>query len=358
MTIQSVALTQEGTSLASTGSDDTTVKRVYTAHYRVITDNATTSSKAIEKHFRATPSLAWFGRTWKWTGTGTANDNDPDSICKKLEVSHQPGSAGIFRVEATYEPRDSDKPKENPNNDDGTDTSDPLEWREQMSINYTQITEPVMWAIFHGFTTGPKGDILIPGTNALQRGLTYVPQNAALVPYDPLPEKEIDIKVIRMTSSVPLFDSNTYDAWISTVNDDPVFFIKRHLGMIVSIEPYKGRLKSVNATSDFQNGKAFVRREIEIWVNPNGWRGRLANLGHAVKPKPEDDGFVSPGDLVNKPAQAEQITAVDVNGLPMTAPLPLDSFGQLLRSKDKNKEVWTNWQYYDERRWTGTVDKW
>jgi len=360
VSITSVSLTQEGTSLAATGNDGELIKRVYTAHYRVITDNATTSSKSIEKHFKDTPTLPWFGRTWKWTGAnGAANDRDPESICKKIEVSHQPGSEGIFKVEATYEPVSGKTPKENPDNGDGDDTDDPLEWREQMTISYTQITEAVNWAIFHGFTTGQFANELFAGTNGLKRGLSYIPQNSALVPYDPLPEKEIDLKIIRMVKNIPFFDSNLYDPWISSVNTDPVHFLKRHLGMIVSVEPFQGRLKNINASSDFQNGKPFVRREIEIWVNPNGWRGRLPDIGHAAKPRDANDtGFVSPGDLINKPAQSEVVTIRDVNEYPMTAPLKLDGFGRVLLTTNPHRAVWTNWQYYDERQWTGTVDKW
>jgi hypothetical protein len=359
MTISSVALTQEGTALAATGTDGEQVKRIYTAHYRVITDNSTTSTKSIEKHFKTTTTLPWFGRSWKWTGeNGAANDNDTEAICKKIEVSHQPGSSGIFKVEATFEPRDSDKQKEKPDDGDGDDTTDPLEWRQEMSISYSQITVPVMWAIFHGFTTGDRADVLIEGRRALQRGLTYIPQNSALVPYDPLPEMEIDLKVIRMVRNIPKFQSWDYDPWISSVNTDPVHIIKQHLGMWVSIEPYQGRIKGVSGSTAIENGKPFVRREVEIWVNPNGWRGRLADIGHAVQPEAEDTGFVSPGDLINKPAQAEQVTVRDVNEYPMTAPIKLDGFGRALRTADPHVSVWTNWQYYDERQWTGTVDLW
>lgn len=359
MTISSVDLKQEGTSLSGSGDDLDGLKRSYTANYRVVTDDPTTSPKAIEAHFKATATLPWYGRSWRWTGTNS-NDSDSTAICKKLEISHRPKSAGVFDVEAMFEPKDgSEKNKEQPNNSDGSNSDDPLEWREQISIGYTQITEPVMLAIFDGFTTGAGGDTRTNGTNALQRGLTYIPQNSALIPYDPLPEREIDLKVIRMTSNIPFFNSNLYDGWISTVNNDPVNINKPNLGVFVSIDPFKGRLKAVNASSDFQNGQAFVRREVEIWVHPKGWRGRLADMGHAARAtQAADTGFVSPGDLINKPGRAEQITIKDKDDFPMTAPVPLDGFGRPLRTDQPSRNVWTNWIYYDERQWTGTVDKW
>jgi hypothetical protein len=356
MTILSVDLTQQGASLSGDG-DGTRQKRSYSANYIVKTDDPTTSTKAIEKHFKNSPPLPWYGRSWKWTGTA-GNDSDPDSICKKFTVSHEPQSAGIFKVVAEFEPIDGDdKDKEKPSNSDSGDNSrDPLEWREQMSISYTQVTEPVMLAVFRGFTTGANGDQVIPGIAALQIGGTYIPQNSALVPYDPLPEREIDIKVIRLTKNVPEWDGNAADAWQRTVNTDLVTINKPQLKMIVRIRPLQGRLKQISATSDFQNGVAFVRREVEIWVHPNGWRGRLADMGHhALALNENEEGFVSPGDLINNPGRLEQITLKDKDDYPSTAPVPLDGFGKPLRTKDATKNVWGNWSYYREVPWAPIV---
>lgn len=355
MTILSVDLTQQGTTLSGDGDGDRQ-KRSYSANYIVKTDSATTSSKAIETHFKRTPSLPWYGRSWKWVGEN-GNDSDPDSICKKLSVSHKPQSEGIFEVTAQYEPKDGDqKDKEKPNNDDGGNSRDPLEWRESMSISYTQVTVPVMLATFRGFTTGANGDAPFAGINALQIGGTYVPQNSALVPYDPLPEKEIDLTVIRLTKNVAPFNGNAFDPWISTVNSEPFQILKPNLGMFINVGALKGRLKQVSASSDFQNGQAFVRREIEIWVHPLGWRGRLADMGHASRALNEaEQGFVSPGDIINNPGLVEQITLKDSDDYPMTAPVLLDGRGKPLRSSDATNNVWTNWSYYEEKSWAPMV---
>lgn len=356
MTILSVGLTQQGTSLSGNG-DETRQQRTYSANYIVKTDDPTTSTKAIEKHFKQTPSLAWYGRPWKWTGTN-GNDSDPESICKKLSISHKPQSEGVFEVTADYEPKDGDeKDKEKPSNSaDGDKTRDPLEWRESMSISYTQVTEPVMWAIFRGFTTGANGDMVAPGIAALQIGGTYIPQNSALVPYDPLPEREINITVIRLTKNVAPFNGNQFDNWIGTVNTDNIQILKPFLGMFINVPAFKGRLKQVSAQSDFQNGVPFVRREMEIWVHPKGWRGRLADMGHsALATQAADAGFVSPGDLINTPGRVEQITLKDKDDYPATAPVPLDGFGRPLRSDKATQNVWTNWSYYEEKPWAQIV---
>lgn len=352
MTITSVDLTQEGARLSGDGDGSKAPKRKYVAHYRVITDDPTTSPKAIETHFKTTTTLPWYGRPWKWTGA-TSTDRDPDSICKGIEVAHIPQSAGIFKVEASYEPVDGDdKDKEKPDNNNGDSTKDPLLWRDQLSISYTQITLPVMHAVFRGFTTGDLADEKFKGTNLLQVGKTYIPQNSALIPYVPLPEMEIDLKVIRITRNVASFDSNRYDPWISTVNTDPVNIIRRHLGMAVSIDPFCGRLKQISAQSDFQNGVAFVRREVEIWVNPRGWRGKLADMGRAGRPKQAGQtGFVSPGDLINKPLRTEQGAFKDQEDYPLGVDIPLDGFGAPKRSDNPATNIWTNWSYYDERAW-------
>lgn len=360
MTISSVELKQEGTSLSGSGDDQDGLKRNYTANYRVVTDDPTTSPKAIEAHFKATTSLPWYGRSWKWNGA--TNDSDSEAICKKLEISHRPKSGGVFDVEATFEPKDGSEPnKEKPSNSpDGELTDDPLGWREQLTITYTQITEPVMWARFMGFTTGVNGNDPYRGLNAMQIGALMCPQGSNLVPFNPLPEKEIDLKVIRMTKNVPNFDSNAADRWVSSVNTDLVDFSRPNLGIALKVFPLTGRLKQIGATSEFQNGRAFVRREIEIWVHPRGWRGRLADMGLLTKPlDPADAGFVSPGDILNrKPNRVEQTVPKDADDYPIGEPILLDGFGRPLRSNNPHRTIWSNWQYYDEKQWAGNVDKW
>lgn len=354
MTITSVALTQEGARLSGDGDGSILPKRKYVAHYRVKTDDPTTSPKAIENHFKTEVSLPWYGRPWKWTGAA-GNDRDAESICKGLEIAHIPQSEGMFKVEASYEPVDGEGKEEKPDNN-GKDSKDPTEWRNAISISYTQITVPVQWAVFQGFTTGIRGDDPFKGTNLLQVGQTYTPQTSALVPFSPLPEMEIDIKVIRITRNIVLFQSNRYDPWLGTVNTDPVTIIRGDLNIIVSIDPLCGRLKSINAQTEFANGISYVRREIEIWVNPRGWRGRLADMGMVGLPKAEtDDGFVSPGELEHRPLRIEQGVLKDGDDFPAGVPIPLDGFGQPKRSKSKSSGIWSNWSYYEERAWAPVV---
>lgn len=354
MSITSVDLTQEGTSLSGQGTKDGFINRNYTSHYRVKTTDPTTAVTDIERHFRITTSLPWYGRIWRWSSSA-GNATDPYSICKKLDISHIPQSEGIFKVEANFEPIDTEDQKEKPDNDKGDKDPDPTKWREQVSVSYTQITVPVMFATFCGFTSGKFGNDPYVGTNALRVGRTYIPCNSALIPYDPLPECEVDIKVIRFTKNVPEFDSNRYDPWIGTVNADEVRIDKPQLKFKVKFSPLLGRIKQIGATSDFQNGVTFFRRELEIWVNPNGWRGRLADLGFAGRAQPGDVGFVSPGDLEHNPGRVEQVLFKDKDQFPMTSPVPLDGFGRPLRTDKTDEQVWTNWSYYLEQPWQPVV---
>jgi hypothetical protein len=355
MTITSVDLTQEGARLSGDGDGSIAPKRKYTAHYRVITDDPTTSPRAIESHFKSDVNLPWYGRSFRWTGA-TSNDRDPDSVCKGIEISHIPQSAGIFKVEASYEPVDGDgDDKEKPSND-GSNSKDPLEWRDSISVSYTQITVPVMHAVFQGFTRGDDGNEPFRGTSLLQVGRTYVPQASNLVPFVPLPEMEVDIKVIRITRNIPIFISNQYDKWLGTVNTDPVTIARDELNIIVSIEPLQGRLKQISAQTEFANGVSYVRREVEIWVNPRGWRGRLADMGMGCGPRlPGESGYVSPGELDAIPANrdlVEQGVFKDDDDYPIGQPVPLNGFGKPLRGELKRQgEVWLNWSYYPEVAW-------
>lgn len=350
-----IDLTQEGSSLSGSGKEGAFVNRSYNSQYRVLTQDATVSAKLIEDHFRRTTSLPWYGRAWKWA-QGTNTDKDIESICVSIDVKHEPQSTGKFMVECKFEPKNDKTEKEKPDNsDDGDDTNDPLAWRDQVNITYVQQSFPATKGIFRGFTQGSpflgQNDKPFAGTNKLRLGLTYVPCGSNLVPYDPLPEIEEQIKVIRFVRNIPEWDSAWSDPWIGIVNADAVTIIKKPIGFKVVIPALKGRIVSINGSSEFENGKSFWRREIEVHVHPRGWRGRYPDMGLVALPKDTDDGWVSPGDLINKPRQTEQISMKDDEGTPTPSPLLLDGFGRPLRVQDIDRTVWTNWQFYEELLW-------
>jgi hypothetical protein len=45
----------------------------------------------------------------------------------------------------------------------------------------------------------------------------------------------------------------------------------------------------------------------------------------------------------------------DKDQYPMTSPVALNGFGVPLRTDKNDRQVWGNWQYYDEREWQPVV---
>jgi hypothetical protein len=342
MAITDVTLTQEGTGLSGSGISIEKARRSYTAHYRVTTDNPTTSPKAVEAYFRATKTLPYYGRKWSWSGeNGAANDKDVDAVCNKLDVSYQPKSGGLFTVEAGFEPESSDSRQQQ--GKDGM-SDDPADWMETINIGYTQISVPVEKSVFEGFN---PPNIVNP---KLIVGQEFPPCSSAMVPYDPPPEKQIHIKVVRLGKWVS--DLNDIDPWQGVINDRDFTIDKMQSYNFKQVVPkWHGLIKHIGGHHEWINDDDWYRREIELWINPLGWVEEYLDKGlhrRAMAGDPKRNGTnetlsltdINPGDPIS-----EQLT--DNKGYTLTSPVLLDGNGQPLQ--DLKNPVWLKWRHLPQK---------
>jgi hypothetical protein len=339
MAITSADLSQEGTGLSGSGLSAANARRTYHANYVVVTDDPTTSPKAVEAHFKATTSLPWYGRTWKWSGT--AADRDTTAICNKFEVTYRPRSAGVFDVRVQFEPQDKENQQQKPDTN-GDLTDDPLLWIEEIVVNYTQLVIPSEKAIFRGFD---PPNIVNP---FLADGDKLPPCNSALVTFDPAPERIVPIKVVRFVRWVPsLIAAEEYQG---TINNDEYTINKLIPYNFRQVVPkYHGLIKNVGGHVEYINRRFLWKREIELWINPLSWIDQYLDEGDMTRRKPGDPkpggGTWSLTDFaVGEPFVARMR---DHRGQVITKPTNLNGNG--LPLEDPKKPVYLKWQNYDDK---------
>jgi hypothetical protein len=346
MTITSVGLTQEGSTLSGSGLSSGQVQRSYRSHYRVITDSATTSPKEVETYFRTQNDsdgkpLPYYGRTWKWSA---GSDKDVEAICNRFEVSHQPMSAGIFLVEVGYEPQSEEN--QTKQDSQGKQSDNPADWFQSIQRTYTQITAPVEKAIFEGFNP--------PNINNpfLQVGTILTPCNSAMSPYDPPLEEMVDITVIRMTRYVA--DVNDADDWQNYINDRDFEIVKNDYRFRQRVNKWQGWMKHVGGSVELINGEVWWKRDVEFWINKRGWVDEYLDKGFHSRAAPGDKkqgGAVgatwSLTDFTFEEPMQQQI--VGKNDIPIVSPVLLDGNGQPLQGDKLKNPVFLKWRMKPQR---------
>lgn len=334
MTILSCDLAQEGSTLSGTGTLQGETKRSFRSRYIVKTDNPLTNPLDIEFYFAARPVLPYYGRLWTWSNGVAAN-----SYCTSFNVNHQPRSAGIFEVEAGFEPVDGEEKKKE--DDKGKESTNPEEWRETINVSYTQYTEAARRSIFRGFDP--------PNINnpSFTDGDELPLQNTAEVVNDPPPEKFVNIKVIRFGKWVPYMPD---DVFLGTVNSVAYTIDKfGPYSFKQEVKKWCGLIKGIGGHVEIINGSPWWHRETELWIHPRSWLDERLDMGTERRAKPGDPrrngfGTISQTDINVGDPLSEMI--VGPSGEPILTPVKLNGNGQPKGIGDP--DVFLKWMHYPE----------
>lgn len=347
MAITSVGISQRGGSLDGSGSDPGTVQRNYSIPFIVKTDDATTGDRtsplAVEQHFRITPTLPFYGRAWKWTFGSGATAVDVQSRCSGLHVEYREKSEGVFDVTADFKPDDGQSKQVE------FDPEDPSTWPESVESTSTQISVPAEFGLFRGFDPpGIQNPFLKPNN-------VYPIVNSAFKPMDPLPERLIEIEIIRLQRYVLFLDEPT-KSFRGFINNDVLNIDKRFYGFHWTIPPFCGWIKHIGGVSEEIKGVQFVRREVEVWVNPERWWEKFLDRGLERRCVPGVDKtrageLISSSNTTINPTRPIHEPIKDGEGIPITEPDLLNGNGQPLR--DLAKPVWLYWQLKGDRACAG-----
>ena len=273
--------------------------------------------------------------TYPWYGSPLTlgNGSDKSVVVKNIDVDTVDNSDRDFDITYSYEPASAESDLQPQQGTDGTLTTDPLLWLDEIDISFTQTLEVVESAVFHGFSDKNGAAIRHP---IMDVGNVMPPMNSAAVPYDPPIEKEVDIRVIRISKNVLQYDGLFFDQYQGAVNSDFVTIDKPGYDYRDVIRPLCGKIKAIGGAYQFVNGSQYWKQTIEIHVHPNGWRRKLLDIGnvHIYTLNGIDTSY---GDFDGNPKQN-----ADEDGYPQMSPLPLDGTGRKLGAGKLN--VYGEWQ--------------
>lgn len=320
------------------GRDEASETRSFTVGVQLISDaEGTDKYDEARAYLKANRSLPWYGRNWNF-GTRA----DPFATCKSISISR---NHNTFDVRATYS-SSTERNQEKPNND-GDPTTDPLDWRTELDVSYSQTSVAIEAAKFTGFSRPVGNPFLIPGRLG-------PPVNSALQPFELQYMKEQSVQVIRCTFNRPDWDQDEGAKYIDKVNRDPFRVLIPSLNYNVMFPARQCKVRQYGGRSMFTNRIAYWQITIEMCVNPDGWRLQLLDRGFGVRMMAGD-----PKQNIH-PADIEQWSSADVlrfgnmpaahvmgpNDEPMAVPGLLDGNGKLLAPGQQ--PVYLEYQIYDE----------
>lgn len=334
MTVTSAVKHWNGATGSRSGSRDNELSE-YTAVFKVTTDDALDQPNVILAYFKNTASLPYLGDQYAY-----GNDFNANSLCKRIRPVRERGSAHHWQVTVDYEPPGGGEQEKPSKVEDGKTTKDPRQWADEINISHTTVRVPVWKAIHRG------------GIEYLEDGEEMPPSNSALDVFDPPLEKQIHIRVVRITRYQLQYDGVTAGNWLGWVNNDAKVIDKIVPYYHDIWQPHCSYFAEFGGSSEFINGASVWKNTAEFHVHPFTWWEDVIDRGLYVKLEAGDNdgrgGTISNSDFVDGRPKNRRI--VDHEGRPMTEPQLLNGRGKLLEPAfPASDPVWIRYQIYGEK---------
>lgn len=288
----------------------------YTAHYRVITDDADDEADVIRDYVLA--NIATFGDTYSY-----ANGSDTAAKLQSITPTRAADTWYVWTVALQYSP-DASNPEEN-KDEDGNETDDPLEFRRTIALDRVEITKPVERATYLGGYLA-ETDVLLGGV-----GAQIIPMNSALVPFVPGLERPASLLQFTVTWNVALVAPRQLDAVnLSTLN---VAFYNGFSW--ANVQPRTCKLNVHRVTWKSLNGVDYWEESLGFLWDRDTWVQEVCDRGIAARAREGDPdgrgGYISGGDTHWEREGVPRVRRiVDADDTPITEPVLLDGKGQPL----------------------------
>lgn len=320
--------------------------------WQVVSDNPLDEAKVVQDYFRDTVGLPWVGDPYQF-----GNGNYTNALCTAVKPARQPGSE-VFNVTVDYE-----EPGGGGESQADVDVVEfkrkpPLLRHDLIETGTQYITVPVREATFRGYFRPGSSDPDPAITNSwlnTSTGYRGPVINSALDPYDPEPEAEIPIDILRITRNVAVWDDATARAYKNTVNNAEVVISKPDYGFSKTIPPFQGRIIDITGSFevDVEYRQWYWKTTIEVHVHPLGWRLTMIDKGLRRRAKSgdtTDTGVVLSSSTIS--TTGPQLTHIkDAAGTPISTPVLFDGNGKPLTTG--LSPVLMKWEHYTERSWEG-----
>ena len=233
---------------------------------------------------------------------GDALDGDLSSYLKSMRADKADGTQDAWYVTLDYSPRDEDKQQQPDEN--GNMTSDPLQWREELSISFSRITVPVYEATYRGGYVGGAAELMQPGVKCM-------PCNSAFIPFNPGLEREIALRHIRFGKWKLDVDGERFQDIQNRVNNAEFKINKPLYNFKDKWRQYTARIMNAGGVFQLVNEVKVWKTEAEVVIHPDTWRVMVPDRGIAVRAIPAGgEQYVAGGDPDGEggtiPAQSDE----------------------------------------------------
>jgi hypothetical protein len=321
--VVSVVAAGAGGNGTASGDQDGYISRSYRTTHKVTTTDIYAASYIFE-HFMFNVECPWPGRTYNYAG-----GFDVTSVCRTVDVKYVENSGGTqWIVDSTFAPEQG-QAEEKPDAQ-GNNTTNPLFWRDEIDVSYSQFTIPVEAAEFRAFVPNFINNQFFPF------GYKGAVVNSAIKPYDPTLEEEAQLKIIRITKHGPVYQGGNFDAYQGAINGDTVTINKPLYRFFQVIPPFRGLIKGLSATFAISNNIPHWRQTMELHISPLlfGWFRPLIDRGldaRRAQGDPNGRGGTVSASEVSAFGAVHHEPIKDRDGVPVTEPVLLDGNGQPLK---------------------------
>ena len=329
MAVTLVKPSSMGSSGNASGTSGQTVKASYRASYRVTCSSAADTIDEVLKHFRITASLPWPGRRFKF-----GNGFNASVLCNDVQADQVEKGDGQFIATCKFE---SLEPQEGSDGQtpDGQQTENPLQFHDEIEVSYQSISIPVEKATLFG--TDPLGI----NNPILQKGYQGPIINSAGKPYQTALEKEVRIKVLRITKYSAGYSDSIFEPYMDAINNDVFVINKPQYNFSMRVNIYRCKFGNIGSSFGLTNGIKFYRSTVELLITklPYGWLRLVPDMGRDRRQYPEldkdDFGNTISNDNVLVSRRQLSTSIKDENGFPVQDPVLLDGNGQPLEKGKK-----------------------
>lgn len=267
------------------------------------------------------------------------NDSDSDAICTSLDPKPVGGTGKLWHVAVKYETQDGES--ESGQDVNGNPTNNPLEFRDEVEVNWNTYSVPVEKAIFR---EGFVGDALIKRPVDSEGPV----HNSVFVPFDPPLERDMSRLVLRVTRYHAAFPIATAILYKDAINSD-VFTVNKvpqQLGEF-QVPKYAAKMRPITGVWTTVNDYDVWRTTYEVEIDfEYGWRPQVVDRGVCARAAAGDPngrgGIISPSEIVEGVPQVRRM--LDAEGFPIAEPVLLNGDGQPLA--DNEEPVYLTWSVY------------
>lgn len=275
MSVTEVKFMDDGQTGKQTG-DASSVNRELTTTLKVSCSSKADLPDTVFEYLRTHTGVPYNGRLYNVNGR-----RNTGMYCENMDIRRMPKSGGgsntngiDYMVVANFKQITGGTEFPVKKMDiNGKPTGDPYLWRDEITTSDYTVQVPAESGTFRGYYPANVGG------NKLALNVVGPVTNSAFQRFDPPPEREVSVDVLRITKTTSTVFPHLYMRYKGSLNNDNVTIIKGFYGLVYRFGPYQGQIKSIDNVFDIANGIPYWRQTLELHINPLGWLRFLLDQG-------------------------------------------------------------------------------